>query len=188
MPILGIIASGISGNLAPLSSYASIATFTLGSAQSSVTFSSIPSTYTHLQLRILSQRTDANGDGLLIQFNSDTGNNYGSHYFNGNGASVGAGTLNTGVWATGCYTGFSSGTSASAFAGTVCDILDYTNTSKYTSTRALSGWSNISNSEGVGISSGLWRSTSAVTSIKIIDPSTNLNTNSSYALYGIKGS
>jgi hypothetical protein len=185
MPILGTVASQFSGK--PSNSFESIATFTLGSAQSSVTFSSIPSTYTHLQLRILSQRTDANGDGLLLQFNTDTGNNYNNHYFNGNGSAVGTGFLNTGVWATGCYAGFSSGTSASAFAGTVCDILDYTNTSKYTTTRALSGWSNNSDSEGVGMSSGLWRNTNAITSIKIIDPATNLNTYSSYALYGIKG-
>ena len=189
MPIPGIIASQISGHLTPPDTGAMfpIGMYQLNAATASITFSNIPQTYTHLQLRSLSQRTDANGDGLIVRFNSDTGSNYNNHYFNGNGSAVGAGFLNTGVWATGCYTGFSSGTSAGAFAGTICDILDYTNTNKYTTTRSLSGWSNNSSGEGVGMSSGLWRSTAAITSITIIDPSTNLNTYSSYALYGIKG-
>ena len=81
-PILGIYASQISGHLfAPSGAYDSIATTTVGAGgASSITFSSIPSTYTHLQVRI----TAKGNRGIVIEnayltFNGDSGTNYNAH-------------------------------------------------------------------------------------------------------------
>ena len=84
--ILGIVASS---KLVASGSYESIATFTLGSS-TTVTFSSIPSTYKHLQIRYLarSARTGAATDDLAIRLNSDSGANYARHRLFGDGASV----------------------------------------------------------------------------------------------------
>ena len=90
-PILGIYASQITGHLfTPSNSYTSIATATVDSGgASSITFSSIPSTYTHLQIREISRgaavQTSTN---IQMQFNSDTGTNYSDTWLYGNGTSA----------------------------------------------------------------------------------------------------
>ena len=83
--IAGMLGSGVA---ASTNSYESIATVTVGAGgSSSVTFSSIPSTFKHLQVRGLVQL--ANGSGELdFRFNGDTGSNYSYHRIYGNGASV----------------------------------------------------------------------------------------------------
>jgi hypothetical protein len=87
-PILGIYASQISGHLfAPSGAYDSIATATFTGSALSVTFSSIPSTYTHLQIRGLA-RTPSGNDQIDLRFNGDSGNNYSMHGLSGDGASV----------------------------------------------------------------------------------------------------
>jgi hypothetical protein len=86
MPILGIMASQISGHLfAPSGAYDSIATTTLSSPAASITFSSIPATYTHLQIRGIARSTAAAGN-VSIAYNSDTGSNYAGHDLYGDGA------------------------------------------------------------------------------------------------------
>jgi hypothetical protein len=187
MPILGIIASA---NFRVPTSYESIATVTVGSGGSaSVSFTSIPSTYTHLQIRGISKTDRANrfGDTFNVRFNSDTGSNYAWHELYGNGASATAGG---GTTASFMRLGRTSAVDAAIndiFGAQVIDILDYANTNKYKTTRSLDG--DDLNGEGfVGIWSGLWQSTSAVTSITLIP---NLGTNwvqyTQFALYGIKG-
>jgi hypothetical protein len=87
-PILGIYASQISGHLfAPSGAYDSIATATFTGSALSVTFSSIPSTYTHLQIRGLA-RTPSGNDQIDLRFNGDSGNNYSMHGLSGDGAST----------------------------------------------------------------------------------------------------
>ena len=73
------------------------------------------------------------------------------------------------------------------FGATVCDILDYTNTNKYKTVRALSGHDQ--NGSGViQLRSGFWRSTSAITSITISnDQIANIAEYTRFSLYGIKG-
>jgi hypothetical protein len=56
--------------------YEAIATQTLGSAAASVTFSSIPGTYTDLVIVCTPLRVTAGAEELVFQFNSDTGSNY----------------------------------------------------------------------------------------------------------------
>ena len=184
-PILGIMASQISGKL---TSFESIATTTVGTSVSSVTFSSIPATYTHLQLRILCRGTNTNAEMQLgYRFNGDTGSNYTFHLLRANGTSAfvdGAGSL-TFCQATVRYAAASA--AAGMFGGGVSDILDYSNTNKYKTVRSIGG-TDQNGSGQVYYSSNLWMNTSAISSIDIFNADgNNIDQYSSLALYGIKG-
>lgn len=169
-------------------SYESIATVTVGSGGSStITFSSIPATYTHLQIRAICRTTagTSNINSIFGQFNSDTGSNYARHFINGSGTSVGA---NNGVSQTSMFWGTNIETlGTNIFAANVIDILDYANTNKYKTTRSLSGV-DANGSGFVQFMSGLWMNTAAVTSITILPNSDSFIQYSHFALYGIKGS
>lgn len=187
-PILGILASGISGNLwQPGKDYDSIATTTVGGGgAASITFSSIPATYRHLQVRCLMRSAGASAN-LTMQINGDTTNNYTYHVLYGDGSTVTAAGAGTGLPYN--FTGYMpvSSSTASAFGTAVTDILDYANTSKYKTTRSLTG-ADMNGSGLVELASGLWLSTSAVTSLvfKVSDGASNFAQYSSFALYGIK--
>ena len=177
-PILGIIASSISASL-NASSYESIATTTVGAGgATSVTFSSIPATYKHLQIRFAVTGA-ASYDNIGMQVgttSADTGSNYSYHQLNGDGASVAAGA---GASTNTTYIGFFASNSGVG----VVDILDYANTNKYKTQRSLLGTDN--NGSGyVMLRTGVWMNTSAIGTIKI---TATVNQYSSFALYGIKG-
>ena len=187
MPNLGIIASSISGNLwAPSKDFDSIATTTLSTTASSITFSSIPATYRHLQLRIFA-RSDIFTviRNITLRINSDTGANYSSHYLYGDGATAfSAADVNVSFM----YIGNAAGGNANAnvFGANVLDILDYTNTNKTKTLRNLRGMDN-NGSGQVALISGLWNNTSAVTSLTFaIEGGSNFTQYTSAALYGIK--
>jgi hypothetical protein len=184
-PILGIYASQISGHLfQPSGAWDSIATTTLGSTSSSITFSSIPSTYTHLQLRINWGFTDTgNNTWLNAQFNGDSGSNYAYHAIRANGSTV---SVSQNFGATKAVFGADDNGDASNFGVSVVDILDYANTSKNKTTRSLAGQER--NSTGVvNFWSSLWMSTSAINSITIVPDASTFRVGSKFALYGIKG-
>ena len=198
MPILGITASGISGHLTPPivpAVYESIATQTVGSGgTSSVSFSSIPATYTHLQLRIMAKVTRATypiGE-LKVEFNFDTGANYTVHDIYGDGSSL---TLVQGSGQTSMRWGNGSiGTSTGGTFGVmIVDILDYANTSKYKTVRNFSGTDCNGTVGGLGGRLGqfsnLWSNTSAVSNIYITygGGQGDFLEYSSFALYGIRG-
>ena len=190
-PILGIYASQISGHLYN-NSYTSLQTVTVGSGgASSITFSSIPSTYTHLQLRILAKGTSALGgyptSGNIALNGDSTSSNYANHSLSGNGsaASASAATSNTGnIFVT---AGSSGSWSSSIFTTSIIDILDYSNTNKYKTLRSLQGGDN--NGAGtIVLTSMLWQSTSAISSISFTADPTYLTTFAQYsqfALYGV---
>ena len=187
-PILGIYASQISGHLfGPTGAYDSIATTTVGSGgAASISFTSIPSTYTHLQIRGLGRNNSAGTqfDDIKIQYNSDTASNYSFHQLYGTGATAAAyasasTTYNAALLAQG-------GNTAGIFAVNTIDLLDYANTNKYKTTRILNGYDK--NGAGfVSLTSGLWMSTSAVTRIDLTPLTGSFVEYSSFALYGIKG-
>ena len=184
-PILGIYASQISGHLVT-NNYSSIATQTVGSGgASSITFSSIPSTYTHLQIRIAAQtnRGTYGIDDLKIFINSDTGNNYSFHDLWGDGGTAGAASATS---AGRIETYRTLGTTAGgSFGVSILDILDYANTNKYKTVKTLTGID--SNGSGlVGMWSSVWMSTAAITSI-LLNPN-NFATGSTVQLYGIQSS
>jgi hypothetical protein len=167
-------------------SFESIASVDVGSGgASSVTFSSIPATYTHLQIRGIGRAANSVTDeNFVLQFNSDTGANYSLHNIYGTGSSVGA---NATTNFTASYFARTSGASsgASMFGAVVSDILDYANTNKYKTLRSLSGHDQ--NGSGyMTLMSGSWRSTSAVTTITIKNETgLNIAEYSSFALYGV---
>ena len=185
-PILGIYASQISGHLST-NNFSSIATVTVGSGgASSITFSSIPSTYTHLQIRGISRSTYAgSGDGTIVQFNGDTGSNYAYHLLIGTGSSVVSASATS---YTNMYVGDTTGSTSTSgmFGAFVLDLLDYANTNKYKTLRTLNG--NDQNGSGsVRFVSGLWQNSAAVNTITINSfNSAGFSQYSSFALYGIK--
>ena len=186
-PILGIWASAQQPAL-NATSYESIATVTVGSGgSSSITFSSIPSTYKHLQIRCFAQ-TSGTAYGKL-SFNSDTTNaNYKAHELYGDGASASATAYaqSYGGVLINAYGGWSN-SSSSAWSNTIIDILDYTSTNKNKTTRTLSGYDN-NGSGSVEFQSGLWLATpAAITSITLTLSANTFSQYSSFALYGVKG-
>jgi len=167
-------------------SYESIATVTLGSAASTISFSSIPSTYQHLQVRGIARGTLASNEVTIrMRFNSDTGNNYARHILEGDGVTAASYAASSGnLMALGTVS--ASTAAASIFGVAVADVLDYKDTNKYKTLRNLSG--NDRNGSGaMSLTSGLWMNTNAITGITIFADSGNLDQYSSFALYGIKG-
>jgi hypothetical protein len=183
-PILGIYASSMKGES---NSYESIATANGTGSSGTITFSSIPSTYTHLQLRVISRGTATANDAYFANFNSDTGGNYYLiHVLYGNGSSAGVFASGTSATRIQLSDIVGSSSTANTYAASITDILDYTNTNKYKTVRTLYGFDT--NGAGtVALSSGLWMSTSAITSLVLTTSSGNFATNTTFALYGIKG-
>ena len=193
MPIFGITAS--SNMSIKLTDFYQIATTTVGSGgASNIEFTNIPSTYTHLQLRGITRtsRTNYSVDILCIQFNSDTATNkYATHTLAGDGGSAFsyASTTSGYIYNNQVATNLAD---SNIFGVTIIDILDYTNTNKYKTTRSIGGLDINGNPTAqkygsVGLASGVWLSTNAVTSIKIFgEVGTTLQQYSSFQLYGVK--
>lgn len=173
----------------PPGSFESIATQTVGAGgAASVTFSSIPQTYKHLQIRGISRLT-ANSAYPIVRPNNDSSTaNYTLHQMYGNGSSVQWYTSATGTFA-GAYVFYGSGSNepANCFGAGVINILDYTDTNKYKTLTGLSGQESNTSTSYVFYSSSLWLSTSAITSITLAAASGNLAQYTTFALYGIKG-
>lgn len=180
--------SWVSGIEPDFGVFESIATTVITSDTASVTFSSIPQTYKHLQLRMFAKTDRGDIDDVtLVQFNGDTAANYSYHNIRGNGtaASSEGFASSSYIYLNFACTGNTGVTNI--FASSIVDILDYTNTDKFKTTRSLHGF-DANGSGRVYLASGNWRSTSAITSI-VLDQQygTNWKQYSHFALYGIKG-
>jgi hypothetical protein len=184
-PILGIIASANQGQFISYTDYESIATTTVGAGgAATITFSSIPSTYQHLQIRAFGKSTSS-GQAARMTFNSDTGSNYANHFLFGNGSAASAGA-ETSQARINIYAFYADSSNANVFGTGIVDILDYTNTNKNTTTRTLCAFDQ--NTAGnIGFQSGLWMNTNAITSITFAPQAGDWAQYSSFALYGIKG-
>ena len=165
--------------------YDSIATTTVGAGgSSSITFSSIPQKYTHLQIRGI-VRTPGNASFMAI--GTSSGANYGAqgHLLSGgNGGSIYANSLNTtgtkGL-ALDLYVG---SLVANQFGVYIIDILDYANTTKYKTVRAITGYEDASST--VNSIGHHYTTLNAITSI-VLTGDGNYAQYSHFALYGIKG-
>ena len=166
------------------SSYESIASIT-PSGVNTITFSSIPGTYKSLQIRGLC--TDGQQNTLTMQLNGATTNYY-SHSLEANGSAVAASnTTGSSIQIAGRTYGLSY--SASFLAGVIIDIHDYASTTKNKTIRGFSGFdaNGAAGAPGeIGLNSGGWFSTTAVTSITLT-MGANYSSGSTFALYGIKG-
>lgn len=186
-PILGIWASSKATTAADTGAMFPLQVITVGPAgAANVSFTNIPGTYTHLQVRMTTLSdvtTGAGGANVNLTFNSDTGSNYVWHELYGTGASAasGAGTSQTFI-----KTGYTADSATSYTGAGIVDILDYANTNKYKTIRALTG-SDINGSGGyVLFRSGLWQNTNAITSMTFTNQSGNLKQYTQFALYGVK--
>ena len=183
MNILGIVAS--SKVTAAAGDYESIATVTVGGGgAASVTFSSIPATYAHLQVRGIARKVSASYDQLYISSINGGGSAYSNHQLYTDGATVtAANAFNISQMSMGAISG--STQTSGIFGVAIIDILDYANTSKYKTFRSLSGVDG--NGSGyLWYASGLWQNTAAITSFSLT-ASVNFDQYSTFALYGIKG-
>lgn len=189
------VITGLHGGGVPASTnnYESIATVTVGSGGTSfIEFTSIPSTYTHLQIRGIAQMSRATygiGDAS-IQLNSDTGFNYSYHGLYGDGSSAAVVTPGAPSTSMEISEGAAGTNTGGTFGASIVDILDYKDTNKYKTIRTLSGVDINGTIAGyggrVGLWSGNWRSTSAVTSIKINPNYGTWQQYTTFALYGVK--
>jgi hypothetical protein len=159
--------------------YSPIATTTLGSNTSSVTLSGIPSTYTDLVF--VMNGSDTGGVQLGIRFNSDTGNNYSNRGLTGNGSSA---YSVTGSNAALIQFGWDAYLETTFSYNAIINIPNYANTNIY---KTVLGRANNAVT-GVTETVGLWRSTSAITSITLLQSyGTDLfKTGSTFTLYGIE--
>ena len=167
-----------------------ISTTYLEADAATVTFSGIPATYEHLQLRVSSHDTyDASYDILYARFNDDSGTNYSYHRMEGSGSSTGAGggTGKTYAWL-GKAEGSYGATLSTTYGVLVVDILDYANTNKNTTTQALSMVVDPRPTNIVQFSSSLWDDTSAINKI-VFYPiySSAFVRGTTFSLYGITG-
>ena len=189
--MLNIIAGSLSTGAppAPLSSYESIATINVGSGgQSSIEFTSIPSTFTHLQIRAISRDARATTlNSLVMQVNNDTSATYSYHSIIASDSPIGtdgAGSststdylVNTGANAT-----------AGMFAASIWDIMDYSNTNKNKTIRMFGGV-DLNSIGRLNFTSAGWFNTNAITSLKFFSSANpNFVQYTQFALYGIKGS
>lgn len=153
--------------------YEPIATNTLSSATSSVTFSSIPQTYTDLVLVVFGKNTST-ADNFQLTMNNDTASNYSYVFFAGNGSSSSTGIAAN---ATPMYVG---NMPSSAFALNTIHINNYTNTTSYKTALSFVGGNNAQ----TWVNS--WRSNSAITTLKVGTGTGNYAIGSSFTLFGIK--
>jgi hypothetical protein len=181
-PILGIWASSKAVAAADTGAMFPLQVITVGAtAVSNVTFTNIPSTYSHLQVRLISRNSTTDNTTIYMQFNNDTATNYNFHLLYGTGSAAGAaaGTSSAQIEIGEQPNG------ANIFNASVIDILDYKDTNKYKTIRALGGFD--SNGDGrIILRSGAWRSTSAISSIKFTLQTGNFTQYSQFAIYGVK--
>jgi predicted mannosyl-3-phosphoglycerate phosphatase (HAD superfamily) len=157
--------------------YEKIATTTLGSASNNVTFSSVPATYTDIVV-ICNAKTDTGSADLWFNFNSDTGSNYSITFISGNGSIIQSARNTNATKMSVTNYGYLETT-----IGTyIVNIQNYSNTTTYKSSLARANTTSNGLAEGVG----LWRSTAAISTIKISPSAENFATGSTFTLYGIK--
>ena len=156
--------------------YEPIATNTLGSAASSVTFSSITGTYTDLV--IVCNAKGTNSESVRMQFNSDTATNYSSTQLS---ATTGDSSANSARFTSvdeiriGYY---QSGLSTTDFQPCIIQIQNYSNSTTYKTALSRSAQQSVA-------TVGLWRSTSAITAVKLYPATGNFTSGSIFTIYGI---
>lgn len=158
--------------------FQSIATANLTSG-TSASFTSIASSYQHLQFRIFAKTATAGAD-IIMRFNNDTGNNYAFHYLRGDGATASASGSASDAYI------YVSPTDGTYFLTAIVDIHDYARTTKNKTVRIASGF-DANGSGWSSLRSGLWMNTSAINRVDFTISGTTFSTGTKFALYGIKG-
>jgi hypothetical protein len=159
--------------------YTPLASTTLTSAQSSVTFSSISSAYTDLVLVASNITVGNDGYALDFKINSDTGSNYSLTNISGSGSAVRSDRVTSGTNTANdldYYYGFSSSNPGQS----LLNFMNYSNTTTYKTILARSGTA----AKQTEASVHLWRNTAAITAIEILATGSTIATGT-FTLYGI---
>ena len=161
------------------STYTPIQTYTASGSQSSITFSSIPSTYTDL-IVVINAASSTGGFGSWIRLNSDTATNYSQTILYGDGSSAVSLQGTNGTFVNLNYYG--DATTTSNAQTIIVQIQNYASTSTYKT--FLSRGGNVAS--GLSAIVGLWRISSAISSITILSANGgNYASTSTFTLYGI---
>ena len=156
-----------------------IATQTISGSPTSVTFSSIPSTYTDLVMVISAALSSTNDIG--IRLNGDTGTNYSRTILYGTGSAAGS------VTGGGANQGQIEyyGTANTTLGGSVItlNLMNYSNTTTYKTILCRSNNASL----GVDAVVNLWRSTAAINQIEFKPYTGSMTwvTGSTFTIYGI---
>ena len=179
--LVGIIAS--SGGAAGGGSYESIASASGNGSSDTITFSSIPSTYASLQIRI-NGRCDGVVDTTYIRVQYNATSMTAGHYIRGNGSAASAGAVNVPVYIPG------ASVTSNIMGVAIIDIHDYASITRNKTGRSFGGWdgNNVyTTNERLQLGSFFLDNTSAVTSLSFVLGNGAWSTNSTVSLYGIKG-
>ena len=186
MPIpLGILAVAGAGAAGGGAAFELLETTVLGADVASVSFSSLGtySAYKHLQVRAVLQ--DTGGNLLRVTFNSTSGGtDYATHRLQGDGSSVSAQQINLNDTIT-LASLPTRGNEANTFMGWVVDLLDFSNTNKNKTIKAITGTAQAS-FRRTGLYTGLWASTAAITTITFAVTSGSITSGSRLSLYGVR--
>ena len=185
--LAAVYASGSAGGGS--SSYESIATQTLSTAVSSITFSSIPSTYTSLQLRFMASAGygSYNNTTIRCELNGDTTST--NYYYHAVYGDSGTGATAIATQLQKITQGLDTATTTNIYGVGIIDLHNYAVTTQNKTLRAFAGYDTNGevSANRVTLSSMLWMNTSAINSIKLIGQDGNWTVGSTFALYGIKG-
>ena len=178
---LGLLSQGGGG---AATGFELISTSLLSTTTASVTFSAIPATYKHLQIRVVGRYTAATSiSNLTLRFNGDTGSNYGYQSMRGQGSTITSDA--PGSYQTSLLTGDMPGASASAsgYGSSFIDVIDYANTNKIKTTKTFGGNAAY---QDVFMFNGTWNNTAAISSILVSDAVTSASfaSGTRISLYG----
>ncbi len=155
------------------STYTPIATTTLGSSASSVSFTSISGSYTDIQI-VFAGAITSGFDAIGLQFNGDTGSNYSRVFIAGNGTAASSSLSSS-------QTTMQIGIMGTERSNSIFNVMNYSNTTTYKT--ALARGNASANATRAGV--GLWRSTSAINRIDLVAGSSTFISGSTFTLYGI---
>jgi len=185
----GVLAAtgGGGGSGVAFGNYNVISSVTTSGSQSSVTFSSIPQTYTDLVVVVTGRTTSANGVvNVITQFNGDSGSNYDSQYLQANSTNVaGAQTVSGTFINAGVITAATAPANASGSSHFF--VRNYTSTTFFKTVITDGAADGGSGAFYRGIMGGLWKSTAAITSMTVAPSTGNFTDGSVVTLYGIGG-
>jgi hypothetical protein len=174
-----IVAAGVFESIASLSGTGSSGT---------ISFTSIPSTYKHLQIRYNARCASGAITDHYIKLNNDSGSNYSRHWMFA--LDSGGPYTSQASTTTPPSMGYVQGYDTNPTTGAIIDILDYQSTSKNKTIKYITGGDEQSTSSqgAMVIGSALWmNNTNAINQIDITLASSNFSTSSTFSLYGIKG-
>jgi hypothetical protein len=163
----------------PTQTYVALASETLATSASSVTFAGIPATYRDLVV-VFAGTSTGTPTTVLTRLNSDTSSNYSNVMARGNGSNAASSTTTTtGAWA--IAQNEALGTTQS---NALVQIMDYSATDKH---KTILSRGNNNNSAGVSVemTASRWATTSAVTTVQLVVTTNNFASGSTFALYGI---